>query len=541
MSIQYPTTDITNIGNQPGDGPLRAGGQSIGLPQSRDADLPSTQSMAVEKQMHALTIVRDLDSGPEAVREKKQTYLPRDPGESAASYEDRLQRSVFFNVFGHTVEGLVGQVFRRDPVIGDDVPPLMVTQLENVDLVGSHFDVFARERLNDAMVAGHCAILVEFPKTGGAQNSKQEMTEIRPYWVPIQKDDIVRWRTVNENGVIVLTQLVIRECTVVPDGEFGEAEQVRYRVFYRANGVVGFRLLQINKDKTVTMVDEGTYPTQLEIPISEIATSGRKSLFESTPPLVDLAYLNVAHYQQYSDYVNSIHKTCVPVFATVGMADPVDNNGNAVPLVLGPNTALNLPVGGSAMYISHSGQSLASVKQALDDLKSDMGTLGLSMLSPSKRSAETAQAKRLDKATEDSALAVTARGLQDGLERALGFHARYLRLDTGGSVAINRDFDEQSMQADMLTAWTGAVTNAGIPARYMITDMQEGGLIDGGEDVDEIVAEMEANAQAKQDAQTQAMQDRATTAMSGAKQPKGPVNVLNADGSLKMRLEPSAA
>ncbi len=540
MAYQQPTTDITNIGNQPGDGPLRAGGQSVGTP-SRDVDLPSTPSMAVAKQQHALHIVRDLDAGPESVRDRGQMYLPRAPGENAANYQDRLERSVFFNVFGHTVEGLVGQVFRRDPVLDDTIPPVIVEQLENVDLMGTHFDVFARDRLTDAMVAGHCAILVEFPKTGGTQNAKQEAQEIRPYWVPIRKDDIVSWRTVNENGAIVLTQLVLKECTVVPAGDFGEAEQVRYRVFYRDNNVVGFRLLQINKDKSITEVDAGMYPTQTEIPVAEIITNGRKGMFESAPPLIDLAYLNIAHYQQYSDYVNSIHKTCVPVFATIGLSDPVDTNGNPAPLVLGPNTALNLPIGGNAMYISHSGQALASVKEALNDLKSDMGTLGLSMLSPSKRSAETAQAKKLDKTTEDSALAVTARGLQDGLERALAFHARYLLLDTGGSVSVNREFDEQSMQADMLTAWTGAVSNAGVPARYMITDMQEGGLIDGGEDVDDIVAEMEANAQAKQDAAAQAMQDRATTAASGAKQPKGPVNVLNADGSLKMRLEPSAA
>lgn len=527
-TYQIPTTDILDQGNRPGDGPLRPGGQPSPVPITNDADLPSTQSACVKKQMPALTLVRDLAAGPERVREKATTYLPQAPGEDPQNYKVRLNRSVFFNVFGHTIKGLVGQIFRRDPVLGDDVPPVIVKQCENIDLMGTHFDVFARDISEDAMTAGHAAILVDFPQTDGTQNRQAEMSgEIRPYWVPIRKDDIVSWRCEHENGHMILAQLVLRECAMVPDGMFGEREQERYRVFYRVREgastsrspttavTVGVKVLQINKDKTVTVVSEGLYPTQTEIPVAEIITSGRVSMFESAPPLVDLAYLNVAHYQQWSDYATSIHKTCVPIFTTIGIQEMVDGNGQ--PLVLGPNASVNLPAGGDAKYVAHDGAALQQCKQALDDLKSDMGTLGLSMLSPSKRTAETAQAKRLDKSTEDSALAVTARGLQDGLERALAFHAKYLKLEDGGSVDVNREFDEQTMQSDMLTAWAGAVQNAGVPPRLMAAAMQDGGLIGPDEDIDEIADEMAANGQAAADQkQIEAAARLSTaTAMSG--------------------------
>ncbi len=74
----------------------------------------------------------------------------------------------------------------------------------------------------------------------------------------------------------------------------------------------------------------------------------------------------------------------------------------------------------------------------------------------------------------------------------------------------------------------------------MITDMQAGGLIPPDEDVDDIVAEMDAATAATQDAQNQALQDRATVAAGGGKK-AGPVDVLNPDGSVKMKLVPSAA
>jgi predicted phage terminase large subunit-like protein len=290
---------------------------------------------------------------------------------------------------GHTIEGLVGQVFRRDPVLSDDVPPLIVEHAENIDNSGTHLDIFARGLLSDALTSGHAGILVEFPKTGGTQNAAQEKAEIRPYWVPIAKDNIVSWRTTVENGRLVLTQLVLKECQTVPDGEFGEKEQERFRVFYRrrqdvnAPAVVGFKLLEITKNKAVVVVDEGMYPTQDEIPVAEVQTSGRKALFESDPPLYDLACVNITHYQTLSDYLNSLHLTCVPILTLLGFDEPAD--GETKKVVVGPSTFIRTSNAQAKVeYVSHDGASLGSVKQALDDLKSDMGTLGLAMLSPAE-------------------------------------------------------------------------------------------------------------------------------------------------------------
>ena len=38
------------------------------------------------------------------------------------------------------------------------------------------------------------------------------------YWVPIRKDDIVSFRTAIVDGHEILTQLVLKECTMVPLG-----------------------------------------------------------------------------------------------------------------------------------------------------------------------------------------------------------------------------------------------------------------------------------------------------------------------------------
>jgi hypothetical protein len=514
-AILIPTTDVTNYGNKPGDGPLRPGGQSgqVAAKTVNDKrDLPDTRSKAAEAQAAAVTLCRDLVAGTGRLRDKSGDYLPQGPGEETADYQIRVKRSVLFNVFRKTVEGLSGFVFRKDPVLGKDVPPVIVGHWENIDLAGTHGDVFAQDLLQDALTTGHDAILVDYPNAKAlSERLKRPLTaqdeidyELRPYWIPIKKENILSWRTVKEQGRTLLAQVVLQECAQVPDGDFGEREQIRYRVLWRdpaQPGPVGYRLLEITKDKkSVVEIESGFYTNQDEIPLAEIVTSGRKGLFESDPPLLDMAYLNVAHFQQWSDYATSIHKTCVPIFVTTGLDSVSANDGTPKPtLVLGPNTYLGIPnPQGKAEYVSHDGAALNECRQSLTDLVSNMTALGLDMLSSQKRAAETAEAKKIDKAGSDSALAVTARGLQDGIERALDFHAKYLLINDGGSITINRDFEDMSLPADLMTAYVTAARDTGFPVRLLLEAWQAGGRIPADADLDEVEQEMMANAAAKE-------------------------------------------
>lgn len=56
--------------------------------------------------------------------------------------------------------------------------------------------VFSRQVLQDAMVTGHAAILVDHPVATERQTRVQEADlALRPYWVPIKKGAIMSWRT----------------------------------------------------------------------------------------------------------------------------------------------------------------------------------------------------------------------------------------------------------------------------------------------------------------------------------------------------------
>ncbi len=495
--------ELARGGNTPGNGPLRDGGTGAGLPMG-PKDLPSTLSKAAASQVEEAEIARDLWAGPKRVQEQGVKYLPKAVGEGD-NYGTRLQRAVFFNMFSAALEGLVGFIFRKDPVLGDDVPSEIVADWENLDNAGTHGDVFVRQQTTDAMCVGHAAILVDFPDTGGTQTRGAERGStqgaIRPYWVPIRKEDILSWREAIIDGQTVLTQVVLKRCRMVPDGAYGEKEETTYHVLLRdENGVIRWRVEMVNDQKRVVVLSEGVYANQIEIPIAEVSTSSRTALFTSRPTLADVMYLNLAHYRQWSDYDTSLHKTCVPIFTIAGGGEATG------PLVLGPNTSFNFSnPAAKASYVSHDGAALAECRAALTDLVRAIADLSLSMLASDKRAAETAKAKEIDKSATDSKLAVTARGVQDCIERCLGFHARFRGLDSGGSITINREFTDQTMDPQLLTAYVGAIEKAGLPVRILTQAMQGGGLIDEDVNLDELDAEIAANAAAKE---AQAQMDR---------------------------------
>lgn len=490
--------DPTDFGNEPGRGPLRVGGES--QKAIKQEDLPSTRSEVSDIQQQAVSIERDLWGGNERVKSKAQVFLPKAPGEGPGPYADRLSLSVFFNFFRRTIEGLVGLIFRIDPVLGDDVPSQIVEHWENLNLEGTHGDVFVRELAIDAQTVGHAAIFVEFPQTGGANLTRDGRDPVtgevvvenaRPYWIGIQKEDMMSWRTENIGGVQTLTQLVLRERNWIPKGEFLSVKEVRYRVLSRdPSGVVGWRLLAVTPENAVVELKNGIYPTQTEIPISEIKTSGSVSMFVSDPPLLDFSYINIAHYQKWSDYGYADHMTNVPFLFGKGIPESRDEDGNVVDeIVIGANDAVMTAAPDADMkYVSHDGSSLGASKDLLDDLKADMGVMGLSMLMTPTRMAEKPESLRLKKSSSESSLSVSARALQDGVENALQFHANYVGLDKGGSIEINRDFEGLLMEADVMGSFAQLV-QAGMPPELVIRALQKGGRIPEDADVDALTIE----------------------------------------------------
>lgn len=386
-------------------------------------------------------LIETLLGGTYKIRKGHRKYLPQEPREQDISYDARLLRSVLAPYYVRLERMLAGMLTRK-PVRLDDVPDVIREQLFDVDLQGNDLQtwLFAASRV--CIRYGHVGVLVDAPAAG--QNG-------RPYWVTYTPREILGFRTELKDGKQELTQLRLAEKIVVPDGLYGEKQVEQVRVLTPG----AFEIHQKDQKGDFIIVDEGRTSLS-EIPFS-VAYSNRMGVLESLPPLADIAELNLQHYQVQSDLSNQLHISAVPMLALFGFPAAAEE------ISAGPGEAMALPEGSDARYIEPAGNSYEAQFKQLDRIAEQINALGLASILGSKLSAETAEAKRIDRSQGDSTMMVVAQQMQDLIDNCLRFHAEYMQERTAGSSLVNRDFmgirlDPQEIQALLQLYTAGTIT-----------------------------------------------------------------------------------
>lgn len=391
---------------------------------------PSYRNADWERRAPALKVARDVSGGTAVMRAAKTTYLPMEKREVQAAYDARLARTVFFDAYNRTVQSLVGCVFKDEVTIGEDVPSEIATQLEDVDLCGNHLDVFAKKLFVDQF-EGCAFILVDMEPAlvGPVTLADERNSGRRPYWVGYKADAAVNWRTERIKGEQQFTQITFEECSVEPDGEYGEKKVTRYRVFKLEGGLVTWQLWKVDEEKGETdegrYIDDGSGTTTLtRIPVAVVGD------VKSMPPLLGLAYLNISHWQNVSDQENILHVTRVPMLVRIGA------KGDQKEVQVGVTSTLDAPTDGDFKWLEVSANGAMEVGRThLLDIENRMAMMGLAQLA-AKEVERTATEVNEDYNAAYSELSTMARSLKDGIELALSFHAEYLSVDEGGSIEL---------------------------------------------------------------------------------------------------------
>lgn len=406
-----------------------------------------------------LELVRDLDGGTPQMRRAGIKYLPKFPGEKPLAYKRRLERSFLFNGYRMAKNAFVGMVFKQNPVLGADINPIIKTHLEDIDNAGTHIDVFARELLTKAM-EGHAVVLVDMekPLPPGSTKKLAEVKKRRPYWVQYAKDQVCNKDRDRINGEEVLTSITFEECCTVKSGRYGTKECYQYRTLWlpvlaedeygrvTSYGPMQWKLERLNSDGTLQQIDGGTTKL-LRIPVVALYTH-KKGFFVSDPFLLDLAYLTVSHWQEWSDLKTQI-KALVPILFEKKVKDPGNAKDKAAPketgsqdeLILGPNVSYRATGKDDDLkYVEHSPEAVNITRQTLIDTEQRMSAAGVSIVAAKGDVSVTATERVMDQGERVADLATIARALQDALEELLSIHAGYLSLQDangdGGSIQI---------------------------------------------------------------------------------------------------------
>jgi hypothetical protein len=415
-------------------------------------------------------LIEDLMGGTYSMRKKHRRYLPQEPRELDESYDNRLARSVCPPYYQRLERMLAGMLTRK-PVRLEDTSDSITEHLFDVDMQGNDLNVWTYETARKIVLYGHIGTLVDAPTDGG-----------RPYWVTYTPRQILGWRTELKDGQQALSMLRLSETVTVPDGEYGEKTVQQIRLLTPG----AYQIHQKGDDGEFRITDEGT--TSLGyIPFS-VAYSNRVGYLESRPPLEDIAELNLKVYQVQSDLDNQLHISAVPMLAFFGFPSAAEE------VSAGPGEALAFPVEGKAEYIEPKGTSFDYQFRRLEQIASQINELGLSAVLGQKLSAETAEAKRIDRSQGDSTMMVIAQNVQDMIDNCLQYHAQYLgQAAAAGSCFVNRDFIGARLEPQEIQSLLQLYTAGTITQETLLRQLSDGEVLGDDFNVDE---ELEATSNA---------------------------------------------
>lgn len=410
-------------------------------------------------------LIEDLVGGTYELRRRHRRYLPQEPRELDESYDNRLARSTCPPYYQRLERMLAGMLTRK-PVRLNDVSDIVREQLFNVDLQGNDLNVWTYETARKMVRYGHVGVLVDAPAAG--ENG-------RPYWCSYTPREILGWRTELVDGAQKLTQLRLLEKVIVPDGLYGEQQVEQIRVLTPG----AFELHRRDSKGAFEVYEEGT--TSMDhIPFS-VAYSNRVNFMESRPPLEDIAELNLKAYQVQSDLDNQLHISAVPMLAFFGFP------ASAEEVSAGPGEAISFPAEGRAEYIEPDGKSFEAQFRRLEQIAHQINELGLSAVLGQKLSAETAEAKRIDRSQGDSTMMVIAQNMQDLIDNCLAYHAEYLNITQVGSSYVNRDFLGARLEPAEIQSLLALYTAGTITQKTLLDQLYEGEVLGDDFDVDEEV------------------------------------------------------
>ena len=380
-------------------------------------------------------------NGTDFIRYYAPTYLPKEPREPDDAYKTRVQRSVLSPYTVRLIDNAAGLILRRPIKIDGD--EIWTIWSENVDGLGSSLNEYARRALVSALCYGHSGILVDFPPDPGVNTLFEErQLGRRPYFNHIDAFQIWGWRQESAIPNSPLTQIRLHEFGTIPEGRFGQIrverirviEPDRYEVYQRNGEVYGSSSGADNGE--IGLVETGELPFN-QIPFVPIYTN-RTGMLTSYPPLIDIANINITHYQRQADLIHALHIAAMPILVLEGWDDADDSTA------VGVNYGLITTPGNQVYYVNADSGAFQAQQDELKELEMQMSTLGISKLLGQKYVGESADAKRIDQAQANSVLSIISMELESSLQQAYYFAARYLGIEPP-RITLDRDFDFYKM------------------------------------------------------------------------------------------------
>ncbi len=407
---------------------------------TKDPSLPSFLHPTYLDAANELQIVWDVW---QELKGCKGDYLSKEEEEPPLAYKNRLARTQFDSRFKPALKGHAGLL--SEFVLSDDVAPSIAAARDDIDLQGSSIESFLTDQDETVLRDGGMGILVEHPPQPTDENGNpliqsaadEQNYALRPYLVAVDRRNILNWSIIYEQGKPIIQRLTIQESRLVAVDDYGVETKTYYRVLTPGRFDV-YELVQIQGGKyQKVLVPELSGATGLEVvPFVWYSVSDSK-WFESQPPFLNLAQLNIEHYQKRSSLNEVIHKCNLPVPVRKGLIKNLaDLLKGVVKLIIGPNSVVDIPADGDFFFAEPTGNAINATQTDIEKLERSMDRMSLAFLTGGE-AAKTATEVVMDTAQTQCSLKNMARRKESTVQRLFALWVQYTGEDQGGTITVN--------------------------------------------------------------------------------------------------------
>ena len=425
-------------------------------------------------------MVQVLMGGTSAMRTAGKSYLPKNLNEEDEDYSDRLAQATLAPFFNKTLSNLNGRIFAKPIALDNDVPNNVRDWCENIDRQGKSVTIFWSGVSRKAIAKGSVGILVDYPRVNEARTLADErQTGARPYLTLYPAESILNVRY-DASGKLTEARLI--ETVTEPKDEFDEIEIRHIRRLLRVENQTKYEIWRENVQGEWVKVDEGVMTID-EIPFILICLNPQDVDYDSPPPLLDLAYLCVKHWQAQSAQDNVADVARFPILAASGWDKDTDPD-----IAIGPRRMLaTTEPSGRYYYVEHSGNAIAAGRAELERLEDQIAMEGTRPLTKA-RTANGATATQIN--SEDqmikSEVQVWGEKIKDSIENSLLLMAKWAGLgeDAGGSVTLVGDFDFAETDSPTLAALHQMRASGDLSRQTLWAEYKRRGILSDGFDAE---------------------------------------------------------
>ena len=414
--------------------------------------------------------IRDAVAGEDAVKKAETNHLPKPSGQNEYEYSQYLMRAMFYGASGRTVQGLLGAIFRKPPMI--DLPAAMQEASENITLTGVDLETFAKTVCEEVITMGRYGVLVD-----RAVDNEFNQAYFRGYTV----EAIINYRTRNVGGVMMLDQVILQEEEEMPaEDNFGSESRIVYRVLMLDDDglykVCIYTEMQSSAgERGFALIEEYEPKNRGErmdyIPFQFISHVGLTPQYQKSP-ILDLVNVYMSHYRTTADLEQANYLTSQTTpYITNMRADLMDDYR------IGSGSLWLLPEGSQVGMLEYQGAGLTSLETSLSRKEQMMALLGARMLEDSRRIGETAETVRLRGSGESSILASISGTVSAALTQCLIWLAEWENISGEPVLQLNRDFLDSRLSAQELTALVSAWQQGAMPLDDLLYNLQRGEML----------------------------------------------------------------